>query len=219
MNTEELKQVLENHLHWINEDCEGWKDLKANLRGANLRGADLRGANLRGADLRGANLRGANLYEANLYEADLRGANLYEANLYEANLYGADLYGAKNVPPIPMACPDEGAFIGWKKAYRAIGDGMEYALIKLMIYDDARRSSATGRKCRCDKAKVLGIWTITENGELGDELQTAISQHDNDFVYRVGETVVPNEPFCEDRWNECASGIHFFINRQEALEY
>lgn len=29
-----------------------------------------------------------------------------------ANLSGADLSGAKNVPYTPMACPDEGEFIG-----------------------------------------------------------------------------------------------------------
>lgn len=23
----------------------------------------------------------------------------------------------------------------------------------------------------------------------------------------------------KDRWNECSEGIHFFINRQEAVEY
>ena len=66
MNNVELKKIIDNHQHWINEDCEGWQELKANLCeanlcGANLRGADLRGADLRGADLRGADLRGANL--------------------------------------------------------------------------------------------------------------------------------------------------------------
>ena len=44
------------------------------------------------------------------------------------------------------------------------------------------------------------------------------SNYDSRFVYRIGETVeVPN--FDDDRWNECAPGIHFFITRQEAVEY
>ena len=42
------------------------------------------------------------------------------------------------------------------------------------------------------------------------------SKHDYTFVYRVGETVEPREPFDPNRWNECASGIHFFITREEA---
>ena len=71
MNNAELKKIIDDHQHWINEDCEDWQDLRANLREADLYGADLREANLREADLYGANLYGANLREANLYGADL----------------------------------------------------------------------------------------------------------------------------------------------------
>lgn len=41
---------------------------------------------------------------------------------------------------------------------------------------------------------------------------------DGGFTYRVGETVVPDS-FDEDRWNECSNGIHFFITKQEAIDY
>lgn len=124
-----------------------------------------------------------------------------------ADLTGADLSGAKNPPYIPMSCPDTGAFIAWKKARRKI--------VKLLIPEDARRSSATGRKCRCDKAQVLAI----QNRDGSDaKVNSVASGRDKDFVYTVGETVtVPD--FCEDRFRECAAGIHFFINRQEAVEY
>ena len=61
MNNVELKKIIDDHQHWINEDCEGWQELKADLREANLRGANLREADLYGADLRGANLREADL--------------------------------------------------------------------------------------------------------------------------------------------------------------
>ena len=60
---EELKKILENHQHWLKEDCGGWEDRRANLNGANLDGANLYGANLYGANLYGANLDGANLDE------------------------------------------------------------------------------------------------------------------------------------------------------------
>ena len=159
-------------------------------------------ANLYGADLSGADLSGANLSVANLYGADLSGADLSVANLY-----GADLYGAKNIPYIPMACPDFGAFTAWKKA----GD----KIVKLLIPEDARRSSATGRKCRCDKAVVIAIEDLdgTDSG-----LTSIASNRDENFVYAVGETVtVPD--FYEDRFQECAAGIHFFINLQEAVDY
>ena len=149
-----------------------------------------------------ANLRGANLLGANL-----RDANLRDANLLGANLLGANLLGAKNVPFIPITCPDSGSFTAWKKAHGQI--------VKLLIPEDARRSSATGRKCRCDKAVVVAIETVS--GESA-ELDEIASDHDDTFIYKVGETVTePN--FCEDRFKECAEGIHFFINRQEAVDY
>ena len=43
---EELKKIIENHLHWIKEDCDGWENMRANLEGANLEGANLKGAYL-----------------------------------------------------------------------------------------------------------------------------------------------------------------------------
>ena len=174
------------------------------LYGADLRGANLYGANLREADLRGANLRGAVLYGANLREADLRGANLYGANLREANLYGADLREAIGTY---MACPTDGSFIGWKKA-------SEY-IVKLQIPEDARRSSAGGEKCRCDKAYVVEIQNA--DGTKAD-IETIHSTHDANFVYTVGATVEVSD-FDGDRWNECAPGIHFFIDRRAAVEY
>ena len=101
MTQEELDKIIERHQHWIKEDCEGFEDMRAdlrdaNLRGANLSGAELRGANLSGADLRWADLRWADLSWANLSmvdlrDANLRGADLSGADLSEANLSGADL--------------------------------------------------------------------------------------------------------------------------------
>ena len=184
----------------VTEALKGGANLRgAVLYGAKLRGADLYGADLRGANLYGANLRGANLYGANLREADLRGANLREANLY-----GADLREAIGTY---MACPTDGSFIGWKKA-------SEY-IVKLQIPEDARRSSAGGEKCRCDKAYVVEIQNA--DGTKAD-IETIHSTHDANFVYTVGATVEVSD-FDGDRWNECAPGIHFFIDRRAAVEY
>ena len=61
MNRDELNKILENHLHWLNEDVEGWEDMKANLSHADLSGANLSHANLSYADLSDANLSRANL--------------------------------------------------------------------------------------------------------------------------------------------------------------
>ena len=94
MTQEELDKIIEQHQHWLNEDCEGWEDMKANLSFANLYGADLSWADLSWADLSGADLSGANLSGANLSGADLSGANLSGANLSWVKLSDADLSGA-----------------------------------------------------------------------------------------------------------------------------
>lgn len=41
MEKEELKTVLENHKHWINRDCDGWENMRADLRGVDLEYAGL----------------------------------------------------------------------------------------------------------------------------------------------------------------------------------
>ena len=181
----------------------------ANLCGADLRDADLYGANLYGANLRSADLRGANLCSANLCGANLYGANLSDADLSDADLRSADLRGAnlRDAKGCYLSCPTEGSFIGWKKASGHI--------VKLRIPEDARRSSATGHKCRCDKAYVMEIQNMDGTRATVDAVR---SDHDQNFVYTVGATVeVPD--FDDNRWNECAPGIHFFIDRREAVEY
>ena len=53
---EELKKIIENHLHWIKEDCDGWENMRASLESANLESANLYRANLESANLYGAKL-------------------------------------------------------------------------------------------------------------------------------------------------------------------
>ena len=207
MTQEELNKVLENHKHWLNEDCDGWEEMKADLRNADLRNADLRNADLRNADLRNANLHYADLCGADLRYVDLRYADLCGANLRGANLRGANLRGAVNVPFIPYACPDFGMFIGYKKASGYI--------VELEIPEDAKRLSATTRKCRCNKAKVLRI--LNYDRTVADVTEVR-SNYNSTFVYKVGD-IVSVDNFDEDRFNECSTGIHFFINFQEAVDY
>ena len=140
-------------------------------------------------------------------EAVKRVANLHDANLRGADLRGANLRGAKDVPFIPLSCPSDGAFIGWKKVEK-------YYLVKLEIPEDASRSSATSNKCRCDKAKVLAITDLEEKDTFSEVTNNEYAP----CTYKVGEFVYPDS-FDEDRWNECSHGIHFFINKQEVINY
>ena len=202
VNEKTLNEILENHNHYLRRDVKGLASMRANLSRANLRNADLSYANLGGANFRNADLSYANLGGANFRDADLINANLDGANLRDA-----DLRDAKNIPYIPLECPSEGSFIGWKK--------IKQILIKLEIPEDARRSSATTKKCRCDKAKVLGFYDLNST-ELN--IDKIINNSYNTCEYIKCEMVYPDS-FDEDRWNECSHGIHFFINKQDAINY
>ena len=228
-----IEAILKEHgfdcLHGANLRYACLRD--AALCGADLRGADLCSANLSRADLRGADLRYADLSRANLHgadlsRADLRGADLRYADLSRANLHGADLsranlHGANlrdaNHVKLSIAktsiLPDEGDIIGWKKAYV---DRATPVIVKLLIPADAQRSNATGRKCRASTARVLDLQDKQGNSLPPDT--TAYSSYDPDFTYQKGKTVHV-EDFDTNRWDECATGIHFFITRIEAVEY
>lgn len=149
MTNKKLEEILNNHLHWLKEDCEGWEKMKANLSGAEL-----------------------------------------------MNKF------------FPIACPEFGSFIGWKKCKNNL-------IVKLEICEDAKRTSAFSRKCRCSAAKVLEIQNL--DGRKAD-IDFAVSSKDNSFIYKVGEVVSVSD-FDEDRKNECSTGIYFFITRQEAVDY
>ena len=204
MDVNKLKDVLDKHLKWLRDEDGGER---ADLSGANLYGANLSRANLSGADLSGANLSGANLSGA-----ILPGAILFGAILSGAILSGASyIENAKNLF-YPIACPESGSFIGWKKA--RIKDNGGECIVKLEICEDAMRSSATGRKCRCSKATVLEVQGI--NGDVLE--QSAVSDRDENFHYILG-SVVSVSDFDENRWNECSTGIHFYITREEAVRH
>lgn len=157
---------------------------------ADLRDADIRWADLRDADLRGADLRGANLSDADLRDADIRDANIRLAKI-----------------DYPMVCPEKGSFIGFKRTKGYI--------VELEICSDAKRSSATTRKCRCSKAKVI---SITNSDGSNANVVKVFSCWDENFSYEVGKIVCVDD-FDENRWNECTTGIHFFMTRQEAIDY
>lgn len=147
----------------------------------------------------------ADLRDADLRYADLSYADLREANLGGAYLGGAYIHGA--YIDYPIACPEKGSFIGYKKANDLI--------VELQILDTAMRCSATSRKCRCSEAKVISITTL---GGYPADVTEVCSDYDNGFIYKVGE-IVKVENFDTNRWKECSSGIHFFITRDEAVDY
>lgn len=206
MTGEELKIVLENHLHWLREDVEGWEDMRADLSCAklscaDLSCADLRYANLSGANLINADLRHANLRYADLRYADLRYAKLGGADLINANLGGADLTGAKGdliEYRTGKVLTDD--IIGFKKCKNDV-------IVKLLIPRGAIVFSINGNKCRTNKAKVLEI----------EGADRAISNYKYMSYYVGDEITVYNFDCIYNK--ECSTGIHFFMTREEAVRY
>ena len=210
MNSKKLKDILDKHLKWLKNE-EGGE--RADLSWADLSRADLSRADLSWADLSWANLSWANLSMADLSWADLSRADLSWANLSRADLSRADLSGAKIEFDLlnkfyPIACPETGAFTAWKKC-------ANNTVVKLEVLEDAKRSSAYSRKCRCSAARVLAIENIDGTPYKGNSVS---SQRDSAFIYTVGD-IVKVDDFDEDRRNECSTGIHFFITRQEAVDW
>ena len=193
IDKDELKTILKKHMMWLNGEDGGER---ADMRGADMSGVDMRGANMRGADMRWADMRWANMSGADMRWADMRWADMRGVQHIE---FAQNLF-------YPLTCPEKGEYTAFKKA--------DEKIIELRIPADAKRLSATGRKCRANKAVVISITTL-DGDPAGNEV---CSDHDKDFVYRVGETVEVQN-FDENRWNECAPGIHHYITREEAVRH
>ena len=80
-----------------------------------------------------------------------------------------------------------------------------------------RVSAATPTKIyqiKCDKAgNVISLEPIKL-----PFLAKLISQYDKKFIYKIGKEAVPRQPF-ELSYQECASGIHGFLDPMEAARY
>lgn len=138
-------------------------------------------------------------------ESDSRAGVIAEMRMRYANLRYANLRNANNAELLFARIsihPEFGTpFVGWKKCCNNV-------IVKLAIPSKSRRSNATGRKCRAEYVKVLEVFGAKKG----------ISQHDLRTTYEVGK-IVRCDNWNEDRWQECAGGIHFFITRIEAENY
>ena len=94
MDAKKLKEILEKHAAWLNDEETGER---ANLSGCDLSGANLREANLSRANLSRANLSRANLSMANLRGGDLSGCDLSGAHLSMTCLSMANLSGTNGL--------------------------------------------------------------------------------------------------------------------------
>ena len=112
-------------------------------------------------------------------------------------------------------CPESGSYVAYKKATGKPHSRLDFCIIKLLIPEDAKRSSSFSSKCRASKAKVLDIVDLYDESK---HLDIAYAIYDSKFAYRINSTVEVTD-FDDNRWEECAPGIHHFLSKQEAIEY
>lgn len=226
-----------------NSNLEGANFTEAILNGANLVNSDLHDARFDNAEAQDANfsdscayktsyngaiLARANFTRTKLNGADFRNAYCLGANFTEARLTNIAYYGAEftditttDAVDIPhLVCPEVGSFTAYKKVIISPDDGYGHygirIIAELRVPKDALRSSATTRKCRCSKAKVVRFLNL--NGEELD-IKFAYSIYDKNFIYRIGKTVKCNGKFNLNRWKACTTGIHFFMSFEEAVKF
>jgi len=131
---------------------------------------------------------------------------------FKASLFDCDF--DTHVPYMPMTCPVEGDIIGWKVCHGQ--NNRTPYLVKLHIPNRTKRTSGFGsRKCRCERALVLDILHI--DGTPAKET-TVFSHYDKTFSYTKGQWVHA-DCYDDDRRFVCSSGIHFFMEQQEAINY
>ena len=155
---------------------------------------------MRDKDFRNADFSNLSFDSARFVSARFDYARFVSAR-FDKTLMRSILRQYKNIRGISQRPPKRGEFTAWKKCSHGV-------MVKLLIPKDAKRSSATGKKCRASHAIVLQV----KGAEYG------VSIHDNETEYHVGQTVTCDkwEP---SRWIECGGGIHFFMSYRDAKGY
>lgn len=178
---------------------------KANLSHCNFEHTWCPHTDFSHANCMGTNFKRANLRFCNFTNANVKGANFYAAVLEDAVL--EDMVADETTEYFHLQPPNNGAFIAYKKC---VAD----RIVMLYIPEDSQRTSATMRSCRCEKAFVVSIRSF--NGKK--EYKEAQSTVDEDFYYEKGKWVYA-ENFNPNRWYDSTGGIHFWMTREEAMNY
>lgn len=185
------------------------------LDGCDFSYMDLSGSDFSNALLTRCNFRGARLVNCNFFSADLRGSDLSFSDISGANMHWSMLEKVRMEGLLyneytryyRMRCPESGAFLAYKTTF-------DRRVVQLLVPSDARRSSATNNTCRCDKAKVLTIKSI----DYRQSYTEAQSLADPKFIYRAGQVAIAKN-YNPDRWVDSTGGIHFFMTREESIDY
>ena len=213
-----MKHCVIKGLDLSGRDLTGLDLSRSTFENCDLRGADFSGSKLdnvafydnklTGMKLGGCLARGCSFRFQDMTDIDLRGANIYSSVLEDA-INQDKVITDDETKWYKMRCPEEGeAFIAWKCC-------TDLRVVMMLVPRDAKRCMATMETGRVSKVKVLKITSIDET----ENYTWAQSTVDPDFYYEVGKWIEPANGFQEDRWKDSSPGIHFFLDRQQCVDY
>lgn len=127
---------------------------------------------------------------------------------------------------------------GYKKCALLKGDDYVYVLVELEIPDDATWFTPAKidslKRCvlNCGDVKGKEYYESEKNDnkppksrashakvtKIHGGFDVVYSMRDRKFAYRVGDTVTP-DTFDPDEDGACSNGIHFFLDKDDAVNY
>lgn len=124
---------------------------------------------------------------------------------------------------VPVHCPNEGSFIAYKVVRTVKDDTIKKYLVKLLIPEDALRTSGYFSNGKCRASKVIPLEIRGEDGKKYDSAINnlpfySMASVKDPIVYRVN-TIVEADAYDGDRKFTCSNGIHFFLDRQTAMDF
>lgn len=118
--------------------------------------------------------------------------------------------------------PPKSIYLYKKCWYKAKGNhSVKPVIVKLEVPETAKRVYCENYKMRVSEAKVVELYDM--DGKVIKRPKCPLdysvySGWDNYFKYRIGETVVPENDF-DEKSGHCGSGIHGFIDFNDAVNY
>lgn len=165
-------------------------------------------ANIYNSKVRGSILR------CRITNSFIAGCHIKSSNIKGCYAYNNSYEDNYCIPKEIMSLNGQTYNVGYKKAKR-MHNGYEYFVIIKLLFDP-ERSGCTGGdvKHRTSSVYVLDIYSIDKKTHYKD----AYSGFDESFEYKKGEWV--SEPDTNmNSLDICSTGIHFFFNEADAIEY
>ena len=155
---------------------------------------------------RGANLVDAVFINCKFKDCDFTAANLYNTRFTACNLPLKEYMKGK------VLTED---IIGYKGIRQRQPSHIGMAIATLKIPKGAMVFSINGDKCRTNKAIVLDISSVYNPEKKKYDRGRSIH---NGMSYYVGDEFTIHNFDCQYN-KECSTGIHFFMSREEAINY